>query len=222
MVSAHERDKPAALGRWTPPEGSVTWGSGWSVDPARAARGYAVASTLLGASAAVLTAVVLSRHGLWVPSGLEDAARAQRHAASAPATVGVALLVLMTLGATRRCFGFGPGTFIGAALGAGMTVAVAYVGDTASGAAWFEPGLGGFVSAVLGGVVARHEGRRYLSAFAWASLALFALDVVRERFGADGLDTETFARLIARGGLSAGAAFGTALGLSAHIDRPSR
>ncbi len=221
-MSAHERDKPAGLGRWTPPEGSVTWGSGWLVDPARAARGYAVASTMLGGFAAVLTAVVLSRHGLRIPIGLEDAARAQRHAASAPATVGVTLLVLMTLGATRRCFGFGPGTFVGAALGAGMAVAAAFVGATGLGASWFEPGLGGFVSAIVGGVVARPEGRRFLSAFAWASLSLFAIDLVRERFGADGLDPETFARLIARGGLSAGAAFGTAVGLSARMGRPPR
>ncbi|MBX3250987.1 MAG: hypothetical protein KF901_27670, partial [Myxococcales bacterium] len=103
------RIKPAALGRWTPPEDSVTWRSAWSVDPAHASVGYARALFGLALLAAALLLWILARQGeaLALPEALRGSAQVMRRARSAPWTVGAALLALMTLGTTKRCFDFG-------------------------------------------------------------------------------------------------------------------
>ncbi|MEZ4247981.1 MAG: hypothetical protein R3B99_07060 [Polyangiales bacterium] len=204
--------KPAALGRWEPPPGSVTWDSGWSVDPRRAAGGYALALVVVGAVSAGLTALVVDHASPPISASLADFARAQRHAASAWWTVSTALAGLMTLGTTKRCFAFGRGTWVGAPLGVALSVGAAFVPLDTRG--WLPTVLVGLVTSTLGRAFAVDERRRYVAAFAWATTAFFLLDVVRERFGVDGLDTSASIRLVARGGLAVGAAWAGALALA--------
>lgn len=211
-------EKPAALGRWTPPPESVTWRSGWSVDPERAARGYAIALVLLAAGVAALTAWLVAQQTMLLPPTVADAARVQRHAASVLSTIGAAFVALMTLGTTKRCFGFGPGTWVGLGLAAVLAVGVTTFGEPTR--VWLPAlaiGLGvGLAGSWLAGSWAGvEERRRFAAAFAWLALVLFVVDDVREELGRVRLDADTLHRLVAHGGLAVGAALGGALGLAA-------
>jgi len=203
------RVRPAALGRWVPPEDSVTWTSGWSVDPRRAARGYAFALVMLAGLAGGATALVLARTPRTIASAMADSARVYRHFESLGATLGAALVALMTLGTTKRCFGFGMGTAIGAAVGVALSFGAPFVGETRT--AWLPAFAVAFVAPWSVGFASRitiHERRRVVAAFAWSTLSLFAVDVLREGLGASPLDVQTLHRLVARGGLATGAALG--------------
>jgi hypothetical protein len=202
------RVRPAALGRWVPPENSVTWTSGWSVDPRRAARGYAIALVLLAGLAGGATSLVLARTPRTLASTMADTARVYRHFESLGATLGAALVALMTLGTTKRCFGFGMGTAIGATCGVAFSFGVTFVGEART--AWLPAFALALVAPWLTSWVAIDERRRVLAAFAWSTLSLFVVDVAREGWGASPLDAQTLHRLVARGGLATGAALGVA------------
>jgi hypothetical protein len=209
--ASETRVRPAALGRWVPPEDSVTWTSGWSVDPRRAARGYALALVVLAGLAGGATALVLARTPRTIASAIADTARVYRHFESLGATLGAAFVALMTLGTTKRCFGFGMGTAIGATCGVALSFGATFVGEART--AWLPSFVVAFVapwSVGLASWITIDERRRLVAAFAWSTLALFAVDVAREGWGASPLDVETLHRLVARGGLATGAALGVA------------
>lgn len=209
--TSERRVRPAALGRWVPPEDSVTWTSGWSIDPRRAARSYAVALVLLAGLAGGATALVLARTPRTLANAMADTARVYRHFESLGATLGAAFVALMTLGTTKRCFGFGMGTAIGAACGVALSFGAHFVGEART--AWLPSFIVALVapwSVGLASRVAIDERRRLVAAFAWSTLSLFTVDVAREGLGASPLDLETLHRLIARGGLATGAALGVA------------
>ena len=93
------------LGAYEPPEGSVVHDSAWRVDPVAASGGYAWALT-----AAVLVAIAWVVWGLVAGAEPSPLNALEHAAAAAPWVVGCALLAIMGLGATKRCFGFGRGT----------------------------------------------------------------------------------------------------------------
>ncbi|HJK89309.1 MAG TPA: hypothetical protein RMH85_18295 [Polyangiaceae bacterium LLY-WYZ-15_(1-7)] len=170
----------------------MTWRSGWSVDPERAARGYAVALGVCVVALGALLPLLLEsgREAQPVRASLVALGQADRGARAVPWVLGTTLLAVMALGATKRCFGFGRGTLRGLgalALALGLRlllprwVSVAPSDLHTALVAGAGPGLcfAAGLALLVPDVGAR---RRGLAAFAWGALSAFAWTAAHLRF----------------------------------------
>lgn len=198
MSETHVSDGP--LGRYRPPPGSVVRDSEWRIDPEKAALGYGRA--LLLAPAAIVAVSVL-------PTTLHSTADAW--------LVGT-VAVVASLGATKRCFGFGVGTLVGpgwvVALAIGHAVAPHSLAQLRWWSGAFLVGLGLLITTLLIAFARQLDGRRRVAGFAgWGAVAQWLLAVTSRRFDGSGP--------LAEAALTAGACFaaGTFLVLSTSARR---
>lgn len=141
--------KPGGLGAYEPEPGSVTWRSHWRVDPRRAARWYGLALVLGAALAGWLTTWVAS-----VDEAPDRVAYLLRAKQGIVPTVATVFGVVLLLGTTKRCFGFGRASVAAAALTASALALFAHVATPT-----WAPATAGAVLALVF-VVMRAERRR--------------------------------------------------------------
>ncbi len=168
-----ERPRPRGLGDWQAPADSVVWGSAYRVvDPRRAAVVYG-ALLILGAGVAISAATLVD-----VPSAPLETLRVaflERAMRGIYWTVATVFVLVLMLGATKRCFGFGRGTLIGMVAAVGAAATSVYV--TASWPGWSDAVVGTVGTVVVVALATRSrsdESRRLLAMFGYVSLAQVA------------------------------------------------
>jgi hypothetical protein len=148
----------------------VVWGSAYRVVDARRAAVVYGAMLIVGAVAALAAAVTVD-----MPSAALESLRVpflRRAMRGIYWTVGTTFVLVLMLGATKRCFGFGRGTLVGMLAGAGVAATSVYI--TAPWPWWSDAAVGGAVAIAVVALGTRWEidqRRRLLAMVGYVSLA---------------------------------------------------